>query len=1078
MSIPVLLSAVRMPGARSGLLSRYRLIKLLYRLIENKLILVTACPGYGKTSLLIDFANQKGIKACWYAIDRYDQDLKCFLAHLIAAIQRLYPGFGASSSAALESLDGSPDDIEAIVTTIANELYANVDEYFLIILDDYHLLGDNPSIHAFVSRFISRVDENCHLVISSRQRPPLPDLELLLARGQVGQINTKDLAFSAEETYSLLHKSLQPVSQAQAEALTRRTEGWITGIQLTPVAALFDADGRGCLPGAYPGSKDMAAYWNLLLKEQPSEIRKFLLLSSPLDYFDVSLCQQVLAPDFPVDTNWGALLEKVASSSLFVLPADDERIGLRYHNLFQTHLQNLLKEEYPGYFEIILERLADLHCKAHEWEQAYHIADRLENLALQIEIMECAGPAMLKNGRFDTLSDWLDKLPASELQSRPCLLSLKGGAALMGDNIQAGLEMLNRAEATLRVSNNRSCLARTLVRRSTAHYFLGHYPLALQDAEDALEVIGEDQGLMGVRAQALKSRGISLHCLDRHEEGIQDVQNALALYKDLDDKPNIASLQQELGVIYEATGNAQAALAAFSKANTYWRSKNDYYRLADLLNNLGLLYHHQGEYEQAVATFDEGLKYARLTGFVRLQAFLLTSLGDLYADIWEARDAQEVFASALDIARKIKNRFLCFYVQLGLARLARTNGHLDEALVLHQQAAEFALDGSGFEQGHLGLENARLALASEQLPQAVQFLELAARHFQPAKLAVEQAQVQFYLAAAFFELGENERSRQHLQNALDLAVNTRAYYALVVAGRYAEPVLEYASKDPKLGRQAAALLTWLRQWEANLPEIRRSLRRQVSEAPVTAPKIQIQALGAMKITLNGKVTNSIEWKSQNQRDILFYLLQHPEGATKDTLYALFWKQADDYGTQLSNAIYRMGRNLGDKLVKYQDGRYYFNRDLDFEYDVEVFQVHAARAKNETDPEKRIQALQSAIAMYHGIYLPEANGTWAIPERERLYQIYVRSVVALAETYRDAGKYQTSLDCCLDALDQDDCQEQFYRQAMLTCDAMGDQASVDYYFKLCEQALVNVHGTIPSQETRDLHEQLTRQRVRR
>ena len=1078
MSIPVLLPAIRLPGTRAGLLSRYRLIKSLYRLIECKLILVTACPGYGKTSLLIDFAHQEDIKACWYAIDRYDQDLKRFLAHFIAAIERLYPDFGTLSNATLENLDGSLEDIETIAVTIANELYAHVDEHFFIVLDDYHLLGDNLSIHAFVSRFISRVDENCHLVIASRQRPLLPDLELLVARGQVGQINVEDLVFNTEETYSLLHKCQQPVSRSQAEALTKRTEGWITGIQLTPTAVLFEAGESRFLTGAYPGNKDMDAYWNLLLQEQPSEIRRFLLLSSPLDYFDAGLCRQVLAPHYPADTNWTQLLEKAARSNLFILPVGGERIGLRYHNLFQTHLQNLLKDEYPGHFETILERLVDLRCAAQEWERAYHVADRLKDQALKIKIMERAGSAMLKNGRFKTLSDWLNELPADVLQSRPCLLSLKGGAALMGDDIQAGLEMLNQAEAVLRVSGSRSCLARTLVRRSTAHYFFSHYSLALQDAEDALAVIGEDQSLLGVKAQALKSRGISLHCLDHHEEGIQDVRDALTLYERLDDKPNIASLQQELGVIYEATGNPQAAQVVFLKADVYWRSQNDYYRLADLLNNLGLFYHHQGEYEQAVATFDEGLKYARLTGFVRLQAFLLTSLGDLYADIWQAADAQEVFDSALSIARKIKNRFLCFYTQLGLAYLARMNGDLEQARVLHQQAAEFALGCSGFEQGYLALESACLELDCEQLPQAVQFLELAAGYFQPAKLAVEQTQAQLYLAAAFFKLGENERSSQHLQAALDLTTNTRAHYALVVAGRYARPVLEYAQKDPKLGRQAARLLTWLRQWEARLPEIRRSLRRQASEVPVTAPKIQIQALGVVQIALNGKVTDSAAWKSPNQRDLLFYLMQNPEGATKDTLYSLFWSQANEYGTELSNAIYHMGRNLGQKLIKYQGGRYYFNRDLDFEYDVEIFEAHIARARDETAPNKRIQALKSAIALYHGIYLPETDGTWAIPERERLYQLYVHAVVSLAETYRDMGNYHTSLGCCLDALRQDDCQEQFYRQAMLTCDAMGDHASVDYYFKLCKQALVKMHGAMPSQETCDLHEQLTRQRARR
>ena len=94
--------AVIRPRRRAEILSRQRLLDLLYDLLERKLILVIAPAGYGKTSLLIDFAHQKDIPACWYTIDQHDQDLRRFVAHFNASISRLYPEFGAFSNATLE----------------------------------------------------------------------------------------------------------------------------------------------------------------------------------------------------------------------------------------------------------------------------------------------------------------------------------------------------------------------------------------------------------------------------------------------------------------------------------------------------------------------------------------------------------------------------------------------------------------------------------------------------------------------------------------------------------------------------------------------------------------------------------------------------------------------------------------------------------------------------------------------------------------------------------------------------------------------------------------------------------------
>ena len=215
-----------------------------------------------------------------------------------------------------------------------------------------------------------------------------------------------------------------------------------------------------------------------------------------------------------------------------------------------------------------------------------------------------------------------------------------------------------------------------------------------------------------------------------------------------------------------------------------------------------------------------------------------------------------MFEEALLIAQRIENRFLCFYLNYTLACLARAGGDPPRAHYLHSLASNYALSASSLEQGLLALETARWMIAESRFEEAICHLEVSVRHFRKGKLATEEAQAHFYLAASFLARGDEEMALAQLKFVFDIASATKSHHAFSIASLYAAPVLERARSDPQLGRQATKLLERLRLMESRLPEIRRKLRKSVGEIPAVQPRIVIRSFGMMQVVVGGKTFNS------------------------------------------------------------------------------------------------------------------------------------------------------------------------------------------------------------------------------
>jgi LuxR family maltose regulon positive regulatory protein len=191
MSLPLLDTKLNIPPLRENRVLRPRLIERLNTSLGHKLTLISSPAGFGKTTLLSEFALGCDRPVAWISIDEDDNDSTRFIAYLIAALRKVNQGFGESVYAVLQA--PKPERIESLLTVLINEVAVEFSP-FVLVLDDYHLIN-SPAIHEQLTYIIEHQPEMMRMMVATRADPPLP-LSRLRARNQLTEIRESDLRFT------------------------------------------------------------------------------------------------------------------------------------------------------------------------------------------------------------------------------------------------------------------------------------------------------------------------------------------------------------------------------------------------------------------------------------------------------------------------------------------------------------------------------------------------------------------------------------------------------------------------------------------------------------------------------------------------------------------------------------------------------------------------------------------------------------------------------------------------------------------------------------------------------------------
>jgi LuxR family transcriptional regulator, maltose regulon positive regulatory protein len=438
----LLATKLHIPPTRPGFVARPQLTDRLTKGTAGAIVLVCAPAGFGKTSLLADWARRDPRPVAWLSLDDADNDPARFWRHVVATLEGVRPEVGER----LASLLGppAPRSFEGLVTALLNQLAAQPEE-MVLVLDDYHLI-DAPPVHQSLGFLLEHLPPQVRLVVASRADPPLP-LARLRASGQLAELRQRDLRFTPQEATTLLRTAVGPELPAAAVAvLADRTEGWVAGLQLAALSLQGRTDMTGFVAGFSGSHRYVLDYLaEEVLDRQPEPLREFLLETSVLERLCGPLCDAVTGR---ADSQ--QVLERVERANLFLVPLDEVRGWWRYHQLFADLLQARLERERP-------DRVAELHRSAAAWSERHGLADDAIRHALAAE--EGAWAARLIEQHFDavfrraedaTLRRWLRALPAELARARPRLcLAEAYWAVVIDGRMQTTERLLEDAERAL-----------------------------------------------------------------------------------------------------------------------------------------------------------------------------------------------------------------------------------------------------------------------------------------------------------------------------------------------------------------------------------------------------------------------------------------------------------------------------------------------------------------------------------------------------------------------------------------------------------------------------------------------------
>jgi LuxR family maltose regulon positive regulatory protein len=413
------------PPFREGFVPRPRLVARLRDAHIPPLALIVAPAGYGKSTLLAEWAASDSRPFIWITLDRDDRhgvDIAAAIARAVEEMGWVEPADERQPPRA--DADRKTSALRRLLQTLARE-----QRTFVLVLDDAHAAAP-AAVRDVVSDALAQIGPGSQIAVASRTEPPLPAGRLRAHRMLV-EVRTGDLAMAPAEAAGLLRLAGLELDFAAVQALCRRTEGWAAGLYLAALSIGRQEDVAAALR-CFGGDDRLASdyFHDEFLAGLPPALKGFVVRTSVLEELSGPLCDAVLGR-----SGSAATLAKLARGQLMLVALDQHEERFRWHGLFRDALRAELRHVEPELEPALRARASTWLCRHGDLDGAIDQAAAAGDVEVVGDLVWANLTGYLGHGRHELLRRWLAAFTTEQIATHAPLALVAAFTALIAGRI-------------------------------------------------------------------------------------------------------------------------------------------------------------------------------------------------------------------------------------------------------------------------------------------------------------------------------------------------------------------------------------------------------------------------------------------------------------------------------------------------------------------------------------------------------------------------------------------------------------------------------------------------------------------
>lgn len=1025
-------------------LARPRLFALLDEAATRPIVWLSAPPGSGKSTLIANYLEERGLRHIWYQVDAGDADPATFVHYMrIAASQ-------VTRKAVSALFPPEPQqDLARFSRGFFRDLFSALPHPCALVLDNFHEARTRTEQRAALAQGLEEIPDGITLFVVSRTDPP-PEFARLVANRRIGRLDETALRCTPDEAAAIFGS--QPLDPKDMQRIHAQSDGWVAALvllreHLSRAGAALDqslGEGKDAIFQYFAGE---------IFNGAKVENQRMLMLTAVAPSIT-----QAEAIALTGNDEAPRLLDYLFRRHLFVDRRRGAQTTYHYHALFREFLlEEMDKRLSPDERRRAAARAAQLLAERGNVSEALALYRDAGDWTAMCTLIRTNALEWARQGRSQALSDWIEALPAGVRSADPWL-DYWVGRAWIFIQPHRGRPAVERAYEAFRAAGDLRGQAQALSTIVTGYYYEWSNFAPLDRWLPEFErLLGNDSAPQLDRESELRARAAQLIALLFRQPDRDDLQRCAARLDQLIDgetDPNIHVMAASILFNYfnwTGSGSSGNELVARTEPviagegvgplmQVWWRT------------HLSFWHYLNGRYGESAAATKAAHAIADRYG---LEAYLFEIDHAEATALISKRDFVGARALVEGIERRLSpTRRMDWAYFHNLRSMLEQHLNLAKAAVQDAERAIELARETGLPILQVPHFYARLAHArgaAGDRAGSLQALDQAIAYAPGPESTQFVRQRELIEVDAEIEAGDTQRASERL--------------AAVLGDYRSRGQSVFLRNRPDLG---ARLINFALAHGIETDFAQRLIERNTIPAPVDAGeawpfRLRVRVLGGFELTRDGAPMRFTGKTQQRPLDLL-KLLVALGGDDVDTqqLTAALWPDADGAAakTSFDTTLFRLRKLLDvDNAIVLAGGKLSLARSLAW---VDLWSLDAVFEQGNA---------RRLLEVYRGPLLGTEEAAWIAKPRDALRARFMRALVAHGDELERRGDWSGAIDIYRRGLEADNLAESFYRGLMRALAATGDKAEALNVFRRCRELLSIVLGVKPSAETERLHREI-------